>query len=202
MLNDPDENIQCAAIDSLGEGKIDGAIPAILHLAHCGTSHVRYWSLLALGKIGKSQKNVLDTLRKALVSSDPSLRLASLKAIGRLGVAASSLISSILPLAQDPDFEVSMLAATAFKKVMPNSLESIRVLLRALAGNSSSETATLIKMAISEVLVKIVGASSHREKVEALLMLSEDAPDVLAVADPGELEARFRRLLELKGEER
>lgn len=100
------------------------AFSALAHAAHDSNIRVRKASLQALRAIGS---NVLEPM---LRSSNPWQKINAAKALEVLGVEATSSISTLLEVAEDPHANIRMAALSALRHMGPQGLSAFLSLLK------------------------------------------------------------------------
>jgi HEAT repeat protein len=100
LLDDKDRDVEVAAIQALGENRIEGARTELLVRARLGASEVRVAALQAIGKLGGDL--VLDALIVGASDNDLQVRVAAAKGLASLADPASTqLLVSMLAEGRD-----------------------------------------------------------------------------------------------------
>jgi len=142
LLNDPASSVEVAAVEALGQHRVESARTELIVRARLGVPEVRAAALRAIGHL--RGELVLDALSLAAADPDPSIRLAA--AQGLADLADPGTASLLIELLGDGEGTPTV--------------EPARAGLEALGASAH------------DALLRVVHSTSHRGRREAALILA------------------------------
>jgi len=168
------------------------AIPALVEAMEKGEPKVRCQAALVLGLMHEMAASAVEPLIKALGDTDGA-RAEALKALGRIGPAASKALPSVRPLLQDPG--LCLAAAKALWNIGREWEDGLPVLLQAMdKGNGALRTGAIELLgtigppveaaapALAKALLKDKDSWMRTYAAKSLAQVSVDRPEIAVPA--------------------
>jgi len=199
-FNEPNPEVRASFVRALGSGRAR-AVEAVQPLAKLArednSSIVRKDAIEALGRIGKSNSEVLDSLQLALGDNDAELRLAAVKTLGSLEGFYEERAVIVADALQDEELDVRRNAGSvlsrldeAVAKVITQLIEALNdpdsiVRIRVLASmqNLDGDTLGVIIDSVAEILLKDEDPDVREEAGKVILEAGPVAASVLPALD-------------------
>ena len=143
-IESPNSRIRLAAVNALGDmgPRADNSIPALAErLAWDNSPEVRDQAALALSKIGGA---AIPQLMGLLISDDAAIRIAAMRAVGSIGVAARKELPILIAQTEDRYAATSLAAAKAVHQVSAGGIDVSPILLRCLADDDRQARMTAV----------------------------------------------------------
>ena len=169
MIDDPNDRVCAAAINSLGRLSVEGAREQIIPFLDDPNSYVVSAAISALGRLGPPE--IGDRLVAYLENTNRYIEMAAVKAIGNLGYqpACKDLLAGMIRVHQ----------SQAYRKDMPKLNSYIEAVIKL---NIREAIPVLIEIARQDI-------GSRSKAVQALVIMDAgEAASILAkmLSDPGE----------------